>query len=72
MESALHSGSWLADLVDEQKAGPEWMELLAAVCPASQRNRLRAQLASLDPPLTLTALPLLDILDSLEKAGHHE
>jgi len=72
MESILRSDRWIADLVNEQKAGPEWMELLAAVCPTVQRNRLRAQLAALDPSLTLTALPLLDILDSLEKAGHHE
>lgn len=72
MESVLRSNRWLADFVEEQKAGPDWMELLAALCPASQRNRLRSQFASLDIPLTLTAIPLLDILDFLEKAGHHE
>ncbi len=48
------------------------MELLAAVCPATHRNRLRDRFKDVDPTLTLTALPLLDILDSLEKAGHHE
>jgi len=29
-------------------------------------------MANIDPALTQTALPLLDILDSLEKTGHHE
>jgi hypothetical protein len=72
METVLRSSRWLANLLDEKKAGPEWMELLAAVCPSPLRDRLRNQFASLDAPLTLTALSLLDILDSLEKVGHHE
>jgi hypothetical protein len=72
MEPVLRSSHWLSDLLDEKKAGPEWMELLAAVCPIPLRSRLRNQLASLEAPLTLTALPLLEILDSLEKVGHHE
>jgi hypothetical protein len=72
MEPILRSPRWVNDLIDEQKAGPEWMELLAAVCPVSLRPRLRTQLAALDAPLTMTALSLLDILDSLKKVGHHE
>jgi hypothetical protein len=77
MEPIVRSSRWLADLIDnpkagEAKAGLEWMELLAAVCPPSQRSRLRDRFKDFDPTLTLTALPLLDILDSLEKAGHHE
>jgi len=72
MEPIVCSSRWLADLVNETKAGPEWMELLAAVCPASQRSRLRDRFKDFDPTLTLTALPLLEILESLEKAGHHE
>jgi hypothetical protein len=72
MDPVVRSPRWLADLISESKAGPEWLELLAAVCPHSLRGGLRAQFAALDPPLTLTALPLLDILDSLEKARHHE
>ena len=72
MEPILRSTDWLTGLIEEQKAGPEWMELLAAICPASLRPRLRTQLTSLDAPLILSALPLLDILDSLEKVGHHE
>lgn len=72
MEPLLRSPSWLTALVEQEKAGPEWMELLAAVCPATLRPRLRTQLESLDAPLTMTALPLLDILESLKKVGHHE
>jgi len=72
IEPIVRSSRWLDDLLNEAKAGPEWMELIAAVCPASQRVRLRDRFKDLDPQLTLTALPLLDILDSLEKAGHHE
>lgn len=72
MEPVLRSPRWLTGLVEQEKAGPEWFELLAAVCPASLRPRLRTQLALLDAPLTMTALPLLDILDSMEKVGHHE
>ncbi len=72
MDPVVSSSRWLADLLCESKAGPEWLELLAAVCPQSLRGGLRAQFAALDPPLTLTALPLLEILDSLEKARHHE
>jgi hypothetical protein len=72
MESVLRSPGWLRRLLDENKLGSEWMEMLAALCPSSQRERLRALMAPLDPALTRTALPLLDILNSLEKAGHHE
>jgi hypothetical protein len=72
MEPILSSNRWLSDLVNEQNAGAEWMELLAAVCPTSQRDRLRSQLALLDPSITVTASPLLDILDSIEKAGQHD
>jgi hypothetical protein len=72
MEPIFRSSRWLSELIEEQKAGPEWMEMLAALCPCSQRNRLRNQFASLDVSLTVTALPLLDILDCLEKTGHHE
>jgi hypothetical protein len=72
MEPVLRSSRWLNNLVDEEKAGAEWMELLAALCPGSLRNQLRAKLAPLDSPLTMTALSLLEILDSLEKVGDHE
>jgi hypothetical protein len=68
----LQSPRWLAKTLEETKQGVEWMEILASLCPSSQRGGLRALMEPLDATLTLTALPLLDILDSLEKVGHHE
>jgi hypothetical protein len=72
IESVLRSPRWLSQLLEENKLGSEWMEILAALCPSTHRGRLRALMADVDPALTQTALPLLDILDSLERAGHHE
>jgi hypothetical protein len=72
MEPLLRSSRWLTTLLEQGKAGPEWMELLAVVCPISLRPCLRNQLAPLDAPLTMTALTLLDILESLKKVGHNE
>jgi len=67
MEGVVRSPAWLHDLQQKEKRGPEWMELLAACCPRSQRDALRSQLAAVDPTLTLNALLLLDILDTMEK-----
>jgi hypothetical protein len=72
IESVLRSLRWLTQVLEENKLGSEWMEILAALCPSTHRGRLRALMANFDPALTQTSLPLLDILDSLEKAGHHE
>ncbi|MGA9668362.1 MAG: DUF5691 domain-containing protein [Terracidiphilus sp.] len=72
IEAVLRSPRWLSQLLEENKLGSEWMEILAALCPSSHRERLRTMMAPLDATLTLTALPLLEILDSLEKVGHHE
>jgi hypothetical protein len=72
VESVLRSPGWLYKLLEEGKAGAEWLELLAAICPPSPRPRLRSLLGMLDPSLTLTALPLLDIVETIEKVGHHE
>lgn len=66
-EPLLRSPRALDDLLDEKKDGPERVELLAALCPGSLRDRLRTRLTPLDATLTVTALPLLEILDSLEK-----
>jgi hypothetical protein len=68
MEGVVRSPSWLSELQQKEKCGPEWLEMLAACCPRPQRDRLRAQLADVDSPLTVTALPLMDILDTMEKA----
>jgi hypothetical protein len=72
IESVLRSPRWLSQLLEENKLGAEWMEMLVAVSPSTHWGRLRALIAPLDPELTRTALPLLDILDSMEKVGHHE
>jgi hypothetical protein len=69
MEAVLRSPRWLTQLLEESKLGAEWMEILAALCPSSHRVRLRTMMASFDAALTLTAVPLLDILDSMEKVG---
>jgi len=71
-EPVFRSSRWLTDLLDDKKLSSEWLELLASLCPAEQRGQLRALMTPLDPTLTITALPLLEILDSLEKVGHHE
>jgi len=72
IEAVLRSPRWLTHVLEDNKLGSEWMEILAALCPSSHRGRLRALMASVNPALTLTALSLLDILDSLEKVGQHE
>jgi hypothetical protein len=72
IESVLPSLRWLTQVLEENKLGTEWMEILAALCQSTHRGRLRVLMANIDPALTQTALPLLDILDSLEKTGHHE
>jgi hypothetical protein len=68
MEGVLQPASWLSELQQEKKCGPEWMEILAACCPRPQRSALRSQFAALDAPLTANALALMDILDTMEKA----
>jgi hypothetical protein len=68
MQGVVRSAGWLGELQQENKCGPEWMEVLAACCPGPQRNPLRMQFAALDAPLTANALPLMDILDTMEKA----
>jgi hypothetical protein len=68
MQGVVRSANWLSELPQEKKCGPEWTEVLTACCPRSQRNALRAQFAALDAPLTATALALMDVLDTMEKA----
>jgi hypothetical protein len=63
--------SWLDELPDLEKQGPQWMEVIAALCPPGRYQQLRNRLSSFDAALTLTAIPLLDILDAMEKAPTH-
>jgi len=48
-----------------------WFELLAAICPTTQRHELRQQLADFDQSVTVTPVALLDILDGMENDGTH-
>lgn len=72
IESVVRSSGWLNKLLEQEKLGPAWVEVLSALCPSSRRESLRTLLAPLDPAITLTALSFLDILDSMENAAHHE
>src|ERR1043166_4924774 len=56
--------------VAEQGTAP-WVERIAAMCPASQRQELREQLAKLDQSQAMTALTLLEILDGMENDRPH-
>jgi len=61
-------GKWLAKLQEEGKPHSGWIDVIAALCPGSQRTALTARFSELAPELTVSALPLLEILDLLEKA----
>lgn len=63
--------TWLNELPAIEKQGPFWMEVIAALCPSPQRRTLRERLNALDSSFTATALPLLDILDAMEKIRNH-
>jgi hypothetical protein len=56
--------------VSEQGSAP-WFELIAAICPASQRLELREQLTKFDQSQTNTPLALLEILDGMENDRNH-
>ena len=68
-EEIVRNGKWLAKLQEDAKPHSTWIDVIAALCPSSQRAALQYQMAELAPELTATALPLLEILDSLEKVG---
>jgi hypothetical protein len=67
----VRSGKWLTKLQEDAKPHAAWIDVIAALCPSSQRAALQFQMAELAPELTATAVPLLEILDSLEKAGNN-
>ncbi|NUQ29232.1 MAG: HEAT repeat domain-containing protein [Acidobacteriaceae bacterium] len=66
MDGMLRS-RWTEDLTEPAKARPDLPEMLAACCPGSLRTKLREQLGTLDPSLTVNAFSLLDILDTMER-----
>lgn len=68
MSTVLHT-KFLKKLPEHECA--VWVELLAAICPAAQRQELRQQLADFDQSVTVTSVALLDILDGMENHGTH-
>jgi hypothetical protein len=68
MSMVLHAN--LLTKVSEQGSAP-WVDLIAAMSPASQRQELREQLTKLDQAQTVTALALLEILDGMENDRNH-
>lgn len=63
--AVVRSSQWREKLQDTK--APDWPELLAACCPASQRTALRGLLETIEPSQTVTALALLDLLQSMER-----
>ncbi len=70
MSAVLRTGL-LAKVPENELTPAPMMEVMAAICPASQRQQLRGQLAGLDPSQTVAALTLLEILDGMENAHTH-
>jgi hypothetical protein len=66
MFETLLSANFLEGLADLDKQGSAWMELMAAMCPAPQRERLRVGLSAFESAITASAMPLLDILNAME------
>jgi hypothetical protein len=61
----------LSKLPEAERGSAPWLEVIAAICPAEQRQALRDQLAQFDQSLTVIPLSLLDILDGMENDGGH-
>ena len=56
----------LAKVSEQDQGNAQWVELMAAICPASQRQTLREQLSAFDPSQNVVPLALLEILDGME------
>ncbi|MBW8733649.1 MAG: hypothetical protein JF571_04955 [Asticcacaulis sp.] len=66
MRDLMKARPWLAVLKDPDKLPADLIDILAVLCPTSQRPALRAQIAPLDPGKTAYALQFLEIMDALE------
>jgi hypothetical protein len=66
MSIVLHA-KLLMKLPEQERGSAYWLEMIAAISPAAQRQELRQQLAEFDQSQTLTPIALLDILDGMEK-----
>jgi hypothetical protein len=65
MSIALHA-KLLTKVPEHERGSAPWVEVIAAICPASQRQELREQLTKFDQSQTVTPLALLEILDGME------
>jgi hypothetical protein len=70
MSMVLHA-KLLTKVPEHERGSSPWVEVIAAICPASQRPELREQLAKFDQSQTLTPLALLEILDGMENDQTH-
>jgi len=70
MSIALHA-KLLTKVPEQERGGAPWVEMMAAICPASQRQELREQLTKFDQSQTITPLALLEILDGMENDRTH-
>jgi hypothetical protein len=62
---------FLPKVLENEYARVPWVEVMASLCPATQRRELREQLSHLDPSQTFAAFTLLEILDGMENAPAH-
>jgi len=61
----------LAKVPERERGAAPWLEVIAALCPAPQRQELREQLVEFDQSQTVIPLALLDILDGMENDTTH-
>jgi hypothetical protein len=61
----------LTKVPEHERGSAPWVEMIAAICPASQRQELREQLTKFDQSQTVTPLALLEILDGMENDRTH-
>jgi len=61
----------LTNLPEQERGSAPWLEVVAAICPVTQRQELRGQLAEFDQSQNVTPLALLNILDGMENDSTH-
>jgi hypothetical protein len=70
MATILHA-KLLTKVPEHERGNALWLELMAALCPASHRQELREQLLQFDAAQTVNPLALLEILDGMENDRTH-
>lgn len=69
--SMLLDAKLLIKVPEQERGSPNWLEMMAAICPAAQRQELRKQLAEFDQAQTIIPFALLDILNGMENNRTH-